>query len=69
MNLNQNKPMDELDYVEFYANRMSKNNKYFTQQKMLIDSQIKASASLFQNRFKKDFKKEARIYLKEIGLL
>lgn len=56
-----------IDYVKFYAERMREDNKYFQQQKMLIDSQIIASRNLFKNRFKDDFKREAREYLKAIG--
>ena len=53
-------PLTDLEYVEFYAEKMREDNKYFAQQKMLIDSQIKSSRTLFQNRFTTDFKKEAR---------
>ena len=62
--------MEKIDYVKFYAEKMRDNNQYFKQQKMLIDSQIIASRSLFKNKFKgSDFKKEAREYLREVGLL
>ncbi|MDP3990383.1 MAG: hypothetical protein Q8Q01_04215 [archaeon] len=64
------KQMTELDYVSFYAKKLREDNKFFIQQKMLIDSQIKASSSLFKNRFsEKNFKKESRKYLRSIGLL
>jgi len=64
------KPMANLDYVSLYAEMLRENNKFFLQQKMLIDSQIKASSSLFKNRFAgKDFKTEARKYLRAVGLL
>ena len=42
---------EEEDYVIFYANELRKNPKYFKQQKMLIDSQIKSSKELFQKTF------------------
>ena len=60
--------MTDLDYVEFYARELKKNNKLFKQQKRLIEAQITASSSLFKNAFgEKDFKAEARKYLKGIG--
>ncbi len=62
-------PLTDLEYVQYYAEKMKKDNKYFAQQKILIDSQIKSSRTLFQNQFKSDFKKEARKYLKGVGLL
>lgn len=62
--------ISDLDYVELYANKLKEDNKLFLQQKKLIESQLHASSSIFRNRFgKKDFKKNARIYLKEIGLI
>ncbi len=64
------KPISNLDYVEFYAKMLREDNRLFAQQKILIDSQIKASQSFFRNAFSgKDFKKEARKYLKGIVLL
>ncbi|MEK6914258.1 MAG: hypothetical protein AABW83_01270 [Nanoarchaeota archaeon] len=62
-------PVNNIDYVEFYAEKMSKNNSYFRQQKDLIESQIIASNSLFKSMFRKNFKKKARVYLMKIGLL
>ncbi len=60
----------DIDYVTFYAKKLREDNRYFAQQKMLIDSQIQASRSFFQKKFEgKDFKTEARKYLKAIGLL
>lgn len=62
--------MTDTDYVKFYADKLKMNNKYFEQQKILIDSQINASRELFLNRFgKKYFKKNAREYLKFVGLI
>jgi hypothetical protein len=64
------KQMTDLDYVEFYASRLREDNSLFEQQKMIIDSQIQASHSLFNNMFAgKDFKAEARRYLRSVGLL
>ena len=64
------KQMNNLDYVVLYAKKLRNDNRYFAQQKMLIDSQIKASKSFFQKKFEgKDFKAEARKYLRGIGLL
>lgn len=58
-------PKTDLDYVKLYAENLKTNPKLFEQQKMLINSQIKSSKSFFQNLFKgKDFKTEARKYLK-----
>tara|TARA_Y100000310_G_scaffold92989_1_gene90568 strand:+ start:1948 stop:2136 length:189 start_codon:yes stop_codon:yes gene_type:complete len=62
--------MKEIDYVKLYAEELKKNPALFKQQKMLIESQYKASRSLFRNMFKgEDYKKKAREYLKGIGLL
>ena len=63
-----------MDYVVFYAEMMQRDNRYFKQQKMLIDSQIQASRSLYMNMFKKhgtadDFKKSARDYLRQLGII
>ena len=64
------KPISNLDYIELYAKRLKDDNTLFAQQKMLIDSQIKSSQSFFRNAFSgKDFKKEARKYLKAVGLI
>ena len=63
-------PKTDLDYVELYAKALRENPKLFEQYKMLINSQIKSSRSFFQNRFKgKDFKTEARKYLKARGVI
>lgn len=65
------KQMNELDYVEFYAKNLLEDNKFFNQQKELIDAQINGNVSLFKNTFGKGkcFKKNARIYLRQIGLI
>ncbi|MEK6823546.1 MAG: hypothetical protein AABY06_00785 [Nanoarchaeota archaeon] len=63
-------PKTDLDYVKLYAENLKINPKLFEQQKMLINSQIKSSKSFFQNLFKgKDFKTEARKYLKARGMI
>ncbi|MEK6850769.1 MAG: hypothetical protein AABX85_04295 [Nanoarchaeota archaeon] len=60
--------MLDLDYVKFYAKKLSENNSYFKQQKMLIDSQINASSLLFKKKFGQgnQFKINARKYLRLI---
>ena len=63
------KPTNDLDYVEFYAKQLKNDNRFFKQQKSIIESQIKASSSLFRNIPGRDFKKEARKYLRSVGLL
>lgn len=56
----------DLDYVEFYAEQLKINNKFFKDYKKIIDSQIKASSSLFGKMFKnEDFRLKAREYLKK----
>ena len=64
-------PKTDLDYVEFYARKLKKDNSIFNQQIKLIDSQLFSSASFFRGWFGtgKQFKKQARIYLKNIGKL
>ena len=61
--------MKEIDYVTLYAESLKENNLLFEQQKMLIESQLKASSSLFTKTFSGDFKLQARSYLRGIGLL
>lgn len=64
------KPLHDLDYVERYAQEMKDNPSLFKQQQLLIESQLQASASLFVQMFAgKDFRTEARKYLKGRGLL
>ncbi len=63
-------PRTDLEYVEFYAKKLKENPEFFKQQKELIESQLESSSSLAKKRFpKEDFKIQARIYLKKIGLL
>ena len=63
-------PKTDLDYVEFYANKLKKDNSIFRKQKIFIESQLKSSSSLFKNTFGtgKKFKINARKYIKNIGL-
>ena len=64
-------PKTDMDYVEFYANRLKEDYSLFKQQKMLIESQLQSSSSIFKKMFgiHKDFKNNARRYLKGIGLI
>ncbi len=41
------KNLTNLDYVEIYAQKLREDNTLFVQQKMLIESQMKSSSSLF----------------------
>lgn len=60
---------NDLDYVVFYALKMKSNSELFSQQKIFLESQLKASQSLFSKFGKKDFKKFAREYLSKRGLI
>ena len=63
-------PVTDMDYVELYAEKLRKDNSLFKQQKMLIESQLHSSEDIFKKRFgEKNFKENARKYLKEIGLI
>lgn len=59
----------DMDFVELYARRLKENNSLFSQQKVLIESQMKSSRSFFKNFLKGNFKKNARDYLKKRGLI
>lgn len=61
----------EIDYVTYYAERLREDNSIFKQQKMLIESQMKASQELFRKMFGtgEEFKRNARKYLRERGLI
>lgn len=64
------KIMNDLDYVELYAKKLKEDNQLFKQQKILIESQMHSSASIFKNMFgNKNFKENARKYLRKIGLI
>lgn len=63
-------PQIDKDYIEVYALELKKNPKLFKQQRILINNQIQSSRSFFKNLFRgKDFKKEARGYLKARNLI
>ena len=59
-----------LDYVILYANELKKNNSLFKQQKMLIESQLRANREIFRKRFGKGnvFKINAREYLRKLDM-
>ena len=59
----------DLDYIKLYAEKLKQDNSHFFQQKIFIESQFKASQSLFRNAFKDNFKKEAREYLRKRELI
>jgi hypothetical protein len=63
------KIMSDLDYVVLYASKLKEDNRLFAQQKRLIENQIKASSSLFKNAFGREFKENARKYLRSIKLI
>jgi len=64
------KQMTDIDYVELYAEKFKIDGDLFKQHKIFIESQLRASWSLFSNLFKgKDFKVEARRYLEGRGLV
>ncbi|MEK6860170.1 MAG: hypothetical protein AABX54_05140 [Nanoarchaeota archaeon] len=68
--MKQIKILTDMDYVELYADKLREDNSLFKQHKVLIESQLKSSSSLFSNMFgKEDFKKKARDYLRNIGLI
>ncbi|MBU2615815.1 MAG: hypothetical protein KKC19_01810 [Nanoarchaeota archaeon] len=64
-------PINDEDYVEIYSLALKENNKFFKQHKIIINSQIASSRQIFRNKFgnSKDFKKQAREYLKKIGVI
>ncbi len=61
----------DMDYVEFYAEQLTKDPKLFEQHRMLIESQMKSSEENFRNWFGtgEEFKLNARKYLRAIGIL
>ena len=64
------KPLTDLEYVEYYAQLLSADPSLFSQQARLVSAQLQGSRTLFTNWFKgKDFKVEARKYLKGRGLI
>jgi hypothetical protein len=63
-------PITDLDYIQLYAEKLKENPKLFKQQKDLIESQLLSGAALVKKRFSNgDFKTQARIHLKEIGVI
>lgn len=58
-------PKKNLDYIEIYSERLKNDNSLFDQHKRFIESQLKASSSLFKEAFPEtEFKELARRYLK-----
>ena len=64
-------PKTDLDYVKLFASRLREDNSLFKQQKEFIESLLNASHELFRKRFGtgKNFKKNARAYLRKMGLI
>lgn len=69
----KNNKEDRINFVKYWAEyiRTHSDLDWSKQQNMLINSQIQSSQSLFSNTFGQgeDFKKNAREYLKNIGVL
>ena len=64
------KVMDDIDYVELYAQKLKNDTRLFFQQKKLIESQLHSSSDIFKKfGVGKEFKKRAREYLKGIGVI
>ncbi len=63
------KLMDDQHYIEIYAEKMKENKNLFKQHKKFIESQLNGSEALFRKMFGKDFKLNARKYLRSIKLL
>lgn len=62
--------LTDMDYITLYAKALKKDNSLFNQQKKLIYSQMKISREIFAKRFgKKNFKENARKYLRGVGIL
>lgn len=59
----------DIEYVELYAEKLINNPELFEQQRIFIESQMKASKELFLNKFGENFNEEARKYLKERNLI
>ncbi len=62
-------PLTNEDYVVFYARKLKDNKELFKQQKKLIESQMKSSREIFRKKFGRNFKENARKYLREIGII
>ncbi len=65
------KTKTRMDYIKIYAERLRKDNAMFKQQKMLIESQLQSSSQIFRSMFGdgKDFEKNARTYLRKVGMI
>ena len=59
----------DLDYVIFYSKQIKQDASLFEKQKIFLESQIRASKSLFANWHGENFKKKARHYLNLRGLI
>jgi hypothetical protein len=64
-------PKTDMDYVVLHAGRLKEDNRLFVQQKVLIESQLHSSSSLFRGMFGigKGFRLKARRYLLCRGLI
>lgn len=63
-------PKSDGEYVIYYAEKLKGDRALFKQQKILIESQLQSSQSFFKNLFGEDnFKENARIYLKKVGII
>ncbi len=62
------KPLNDVDYVELYALKLREDNRFFRQQKIIIESQMKSSKEIFRRKFGsgKRFRINARAYLKKL---
>ncbi len=58
---------NDMDFVVFYSTKLWEDSSLFEQQKRFLESQLKASKSLFNNWTGKDFKIKAREYLNKGG--
>lgn len=58
-----------MDHVEKYSEQLAADNTGFEQHKKIINSQLQASKELFSHKFGKNFKQEARKYLRETRLI
>ena len=63
------KPRDDMDYVKIYARKFKEDNNLFKQHRKFIEAQLKGSESLFKKMFGKNFKFNARKYLKRRGII
>ena len=52
-----------------YAKKLLEDNQLFEQHKVIIESQMKSSRELFGKMFQKEFKKNARTYLRELKIV